>query len=187
MHASDPRRSYPALVVAALTAAGGGPASTHIAGLPGGRVEDLLRRRPPAGRRLVVVEVGTNDWVGYRPRGPWRATPIAEFRRSYARLVRRLVGRGTPMLICLGVWGPSGERSEVGAALDGFDRVIAAECGARGGRFVPLSAIHDDPDARGPAGRSTPFGVSDETHPNDQGHALIAGLVAAAASRRAVS
>jgi lysophospholipase L1-like esterase len=187
MHASDRRRSYPALVVASLTAAAGGPASAHVAGLPGGRVQDLLRRRPPVGRRLVVVELGTNDWVGYRPSGPWRATPLAEFRGLYARLVQRLVGRGTPMLICLGVWGPSGGCSEVGAALDGFDRVIAAECGARGGRFVPLSAIHDDPDARGPAGRSTPFGVSDETHSNDRGHALIAGLVAAAASARAAS
>ena len=53
MHASDPRRSYPALVVAALTAAGGGPASTHIAGLPGGRVEDLLRRPAAPG---VIAE-----------------------------------------------------------------------------------------------------------------------------------
>lgn len=155
----------------------------HLAGLPGGRVEDLLRRRAPVGRRLVVVELGTNDWVGYRPRGPWRATPIAEFQASYARLLQRLVGRGAPVLICMGVWGPSGGCSEVGAALDGFDRVIAAECEARGGRFVPLSAIHDGPDARGPAGRSTPLGVSDETHPNDRGHALIAGMVVAAAGR----
>jgi len=180
-HASDRRRTYPALVIEALARAAGRAPSVRVVGLPGGRVADLLAQRPPPGRSMVVVECGTNDWIGYRPDAPWAATPIADFRDTYARLLELLVGAGEPLLICLGVWGGAAGRSEVGASLDDFDNVIASECAARGGRFAPLTAVHDDQTARGPAGRRTPFGVADDLHPNDRGHRHIAELVLDAA------
>lgn len=180
-HASDRRRAYAPLLLGSLPETLGRRVRTRVAGLSGARVADLLRRDLPAASHLVVVEVGTNDWQGYSASGPWKATPVERFDEEYGLLLDRLMA-GHPTLVCLGVWGPSGGLSQVGARLNDYDDVIAAACAARRGAFVSLSPVYDDPGSRGPGGRPTPFGASDEEHPNDRGHARIAQLVSAAST-----
>ena len=180
-HASARRGSFPSLVLESLRAASRRKLSARVVGLSGGRAADLLRLTPPGARRLAIIEVGTNDWLGYRPEGAWSATPAGEFQATYGRLLDLVRASGEPLLISLGIWGPTGGTSEVGGSVTELDEVIASESAARGGRFVPLTAIHDDPGMRGPAGRRTALGISDDFHPNDRGHAAIARMVAAAA------
>jgi lysophospholipase L1-like esterase len=67
-------------------------------------------------------------------------------------------------LVCLGVWGPTAGCTPEGARLADYDAAIALQCRARGGAFVVLSH------------------VSDDGHPNDVGHRLVAELVLAAVS-----
>ncbi|HXZ98775.1 MAG TPA: SGNH/GDSL hydrolase family protein [Candidatus Binatia bacterium] len=190
-HASERHRGYAPLVVDSLRAAvASTPLSVRVIGVSGSRVGDFARRALPSGKRLVVLELGTNDWLGYRRDAPWEVTPLAEFRSDYGRLLDRLLGRLEPALVCLGVWGPEGGRGGAvagpgggpGVRTEEFDRVIRAECSSRGGEFVPLAALRADPTTCGPAGRWTPFGISDEGHPNDRGHALIAAALLAACS-----
>lgn len=179
-HASARRASYPSLLLESLRSEAGQRLSARVVGLSGGRVADLLALRPAAALRLAIIEVGTNDWLGYRPGAPWAASTGAEFREPYRSLLDLVRGAADPLLISLGIWGPSAGISEVGGSIAELDAVIASESAARGGRFVSLTAIHDDPAMRGPAGRRTPFGISDDFHPNDRGHAAIARLVAGA-------
>jgi lysophospholipase L1-like esterase len=178
-HASDRRRAYPALTLDALRLGAEGSRTSRVIGLSGGRVADLAERRLAPARRLVVVEAGTNDWLGYVRSGGWSPTPLEQFGHSYGRLLDRMLGPEV-VLICLGIWGPRAGQSEAGGAVEDYDAVIADECHRRGGRFLALAGIHDDASCRGPAGRSTPFGTSDEMHPNDHGHRRLAELVLAA-------
>jgi lysophospholipase L1-like esterase len=166
----------------AVTALGGSPSSQVVA-LSGGRAADLLRRRPPAARRLAIVQVGTNDWLGYRRSGPWEPTPLGEFRTTYARLLGRVAGLAGPVLLCLGVWAPPG--ADADAALsrsDLYDEAIRGVCAAAGGCFISLADIANDPVTHGPSGRRTPFGISDAGHPNDCGHDHLAAATIRAAS-----
>jgi lysophospholipase L1-like esterase len=178
-HASDRRRAYPALTLDALKLGAPGYRTSRVVGLSGGRVADLMERRLAPAHRLVVVEVGTNDWLGYVREGEWSPTPLEQFGHGYGRLLDRPLGPGA-MLVCLGIWGPKAGQSEAGGVVDDYDAVIADECHRRGGTFVALADVHDDASCRGPAGRSTPFGTSDEMHPNDHGHRRLAELVLAA-------
>jgi len=177
-HASRRDGTYVETVLASLAAGFEPGLATRVEAISGGRLRDLLNRRPMPGQHLVVVELGTNDWHGYLPNRPWRSTPTAEFARDYARLLDQVVGPGA-RLVCLGIWGPPGASSETGARLDDYDAVAASECRSRGGRFLPLSDLYADPFCRGPAGRWTPFGTSDNTHPNDRGHQRVAERVLA--------
>jgi lysophospholipase L1-like esterase len=147
-----------------------------VVGVPGARVADLADLRLAAAHRLLIVELGTNDWLGYVMEGPWSSTPLEQFSPRYERLLDRLLAPGAA-LVCLGIWGPRGGRSETGSVVDDYDAAIARECCLRGGRFFSLADLHDDDSLRGPAGRRTPFGISDEVHPNDRGHRRLAGIV----------
>lgn len=158
------------------------PPMSRVAAISGARVRHLLARAPSAGLDLVIVELGTNDWVGWQPRGPSPPTPIGRFADVYGRLLGRVVGPGA-RLVCLGVWGPTAGCTQQGARLADYDAAIAVQCRARGGAFVVLSHVYDDGRSRGPAGRPTPFGVSDDGHPNDVGHRLVADIVLATVSR----
>jgi lysophospholipase L1-like esterase len=190
-HASGRDRGCGARLLRALAGDPSGPSGCGIQAISGARVRDLLERRAPPARRLVVVELGTNDWLGYVPLGRWRQTPLVRFAADYARLLDRLTHAGA-LPVCLGVWGPADRglepggraegdgRAEEGTGLAAYDAAIAAACHRRGGAFVALSPVYDTPGSRGPAGQRTPWGVSDATHPNDEGHRMIADLVLAA-------
>ena len=103
-------------------------------------------------------------------------------------VARRLTEAGA-VPVCLGIWGPADGgaeadgRAEGGAELAAYDAAIAGACHSRGGAFVALSPVYETPGSRGPAGRRTPWGISDATHPNDLGHRMIADLVLAACGR----
>jgi lysophospholipase L1-like esterase len=172
-HASQADRTYAARLARSLP---GSPLTVSVHAISGGRLDDLLRLPLAPGRRLVVVELGTNDWLGYLPRGPSRPTPPDRFAEAYGRLLDRVVGPAAA-LVCLGVWAPARGRGEAGGVAADYDAVIADACLRRGGSFVSLSAVYEDATARGPAGRRTPFGMADTMHPNDTGHRRIAELV----------
>ena len=153
--------------LAAWLAAGGMPASDRLA-LPGGKVADAAAqagqlREMPA--RLVVIELGSNDAPdpAYAP-----ATPVQEFERDYRSVVAAvLTANPDARIMLVGLWG----QDDLRPTYDGIIRRIAADTGAS---FVELGELADDPDLRGPAGRLTPLGVSDDYHPNDEGHGAIA-------------
>ena len=194
-HASERDRGCGARVLRALggdpsgpPSDASGPRSSGIQAISGARLRDFLERRLPPARRLVVVELGSNDWLGYVPLGRWRPTPLERFSADYARLLDRLTEAGA-LPVCLGIWGPADGgaeadgRAEGGVELAAYDGAISAACHRRGGAFVALSPVYETPGSRGPAGRRTPWGVSDTTHPNDLGHQMIADLVLAACDR----
>jgi acyl-CoA thioesterase-1 len=153
-------------------------ARAAIVGFPGSCVDDLLSVRLPRPRSLAIVELGTNDWLGYSRRGASAPTPAAAFRQRYFELLSRVVPvTSTARLVCLGVWGAGDGRNGLALARADYDEIIEAACAARGGCYVSLSSLYQDPSCRGPAGVATPFGVSDDVHPNDRGHQRIAAIV----------
>jgi lysophospholipase L1-like esterase len=166
MFSVDPGNAYfPRL--AAWLADGGMPASDRLA-VPHGSVVDAVAladaiREKPA--RLVVIELGSNDAPLPRYGAP---TPADVFERDYRAIVdaARAADPGV-RLVLVGLWG----QAHLRPVYDGIIRRIAADSG---GVFVELGALADDPDLRGPAGRPTPQGISDEYHPNDVGHGAIA-------------
>jgi len=187
-HASELDRGCGARLLRALGGDPSSPRSCGIQAISGGRLRDFLERRLPPARRLVVVELGSNDWLGYVPLGRWRPTPLERFSADYARLLDRLTEAGA-VPVCLGIWGPADGGAEVdgraegGAELAAYDDAISDACQRRGGAFIALSPVYETPGSRGPAGRRTPWGISDTTHPNDLGHQMIADLVLAACGR----
>ncbi|NKX50137.1 SGNH/GDSL hydrolase family protein, partial [Arthrobacter deserti] len=116
----------------------------------------------PRGRAfdVVVVEAGTND-AG--------RTGVQGFEADYAALpdAPRAQSRDA-VLVCLGAWGRP-------AAVGDYDDAVASQCRRQDGTFRPLGQLYEDNRWEGgvmPDGRKV-----DDSHPNDAGHALIAGLV----------
>lgn len=176
-HASSHSRSYPRLVHAALSADATRRLSCRVTAVSGARVVDLAGRELPIARRVAIVEAGTNDWLGQRPAGPGPPTELDEFAAGYCQLLDRVDDGRAAALVCLGIWGPARQRSRIGGRLAEYEAAISAACEVRGAVMVALSPVYEEAASRGPAGRRTRFGVSDETHPNDLGHARIAELV----------
>jgi acyl-CoA thioesterase-1 len=134
---------------------------------------------------VAIVEVGTNDWLGYGRRGASAPTPAMAFAQRYVELLSRVVPvTSAARLVCLGVWGAGDGSNRLALAPADYDEIIEAACAARGGRYVSLSSLYRDATCRGPAGVATPFGVSDDVHPNDRGHREIAAVVSAAVDGR---
>lgn len=153
-------------------------ARAAIVGFSGGCVDDLLAVRLPRPRSVAIVELGTNDWLGYSRRGASAPTSAAAFRQRYVELLSRAVPvTSTARLVCLGLWGAGDHRNGLALAPADYDEIIEAACADRGGSYVSLSSLYRDPTCRGPAGVATPFGVSDDVHPNDRGHRHIAAIV----------
>jgi lysophospholipase L1-like esterase len=178
-YASTRRRGYADVALDALALDAGDGLASRVTAVSGARVSDFLGRELPVASRVVVVEAGTNDWLGYQPDGPWRATSLDRFADGYRNLLDQVDDGRATAVVCLGIWGPPRGRSPVGARLEDYDAVISAACEAHGASFVQLSPVYDDPSSRGPARRPTPFGPSDKTHPNDRGHVRVAELVVA--------
>lgn len=126
------------------------------------RVSDIAE--VPAGVDIAIIELGTND-VGI-------PTPDAEFAASYEALVKRVIAASPDVkLVCLGTWTGWGWTQ---------DQTIRSACEAVGGTYVHLRDLFDIETLRGPAGRDTFLGDSDDFHPNDAGHAAIASRITAA-------
>lgn len=132
----------------------------------GDRLQDVASGfEIPGDADLAVIELGTNDLAAN--------TDNELFTRQYKDYVNRVVAAspGT-RLLCLGVWAPAAAAET--AALDG---AITAGCQAHGGQFVSLKELFDEAANRGPAGAPVWMGTRDTFHPNDAGHAAIAGAV----------
>lgn len=113
----------------------------------------------PANVDVAVIELGTNDSLKTDP---------ATFARRYAGLLRRIRAESPDAhLVCLGVWRRTWRAWP-------YDAVIATAARRNGGEFVRLSDLYRDSRTRGPAGRVVETGTTDNFHPNDHGHALIA-------------
>jgi lysophospholipase L1-like esterase len=160
-YASSPGKTYPAIVSAQLGRPGrlvatGGVTASHFA----------TRASYPKAS-VVVVELGTNDYE--------HQTPLGAFDRAYEAVVAH-VRRANPTakLICVAVW--SGSYTNPGWTPSAkYDAKIRGDC--TGGKVANVTSAFDVASDRGPQGSSTPFGVRDQFHPNDAGHAAIAASV----------
>ncbi|MBT8162779.1 MULTISPECIES: SGNH/GDSL hydrolase family protein [Arthrobacter] len=117
---------------------------------------------PPASPGLVIVELGTNDV---------NKTDIGKFGTDYAALLDSL-NATKPVLVCVGTW-------QFGTTM-GFDSVIESACEARGGRFVKIGDIRENPAMVAVKGSSGYPDAADGNHPNDAGHTEIARRIVAA-------
>ena len=148
-----------------------GPA-VLLAGV-GGQSKDVdLSSVSAAAGDIVVIELGTNDAVGYPELVPVPPAVFAANLRAIARAAR--AGAPDCRLIFLSVWQQMPLRAP-------YDKIIAAVAATYGRHFVDLSAIKDDGRNSGPEDEATfiPFheGPSDGWHPNNAGHAAIAAAV----------
>lgn len=126
----------------------------------------------PSDVDLVIVELGTNDSLHTLP-------PI--FHRQYESLLRR-VRETSPAasLVCMGVWRRRWRAWP-------YDRSIRRLAARFGGVYVGLSDLYADPTTRGPAGVQVENGISDNFHPNDEGHARITARLWSAVGLSAAS
>ena len=158
LYATAADRGFHPLMVESWRAAG--PVSdTPLNSLGGTTSTALGNPDVPRNQDLVVVELGTNDVTRVNHQ---------TFRQNYHELLER-VRAASPdaVVLCVGPWRPAdtGKRYEV---------IIKDLCEAQYGVFRSISDIAENPDMRGPADVVTPYGVSDDFHPNDRGHRAIA-------------
>ena len=158
LHASTEEATYRYQTTTAL--AGGGPYEENGLNIVGGTVEETLEGNDefPQDQSIYIVELGTNDVndVDYRA-----------FNRQYEDLLER-VDEASPdaALVCLGTWRPPGRGGN-------YDLMIRQQCERHGGEYRRLSDLESEPSHKGPAGEETYKGLSDDFHPNDDGHAAI--------------
>lgn len=141
-----------------------GPITEFNSALSGGTTLQVFNKYPvPANLDLAVIELGTND--------SGNQIPQAQFRDAYSTLLDKVKAESPKVkIVCAGVW-------EGGGGTPGgspYDISIRSLCTSAGGVFVPLQSIYTQPDVIGPAGAATWNGVTDDFHPNDRGHELIA-------------
>ena len=161
------QRSFPALVASRMGATWTG------GGVPGGKLDGMGPVTFPPQASLVVVELGTEDFGGWAG-----ATPVNTFDTEY----RQLLGAARAQvpgarIVCLGVWNTQHVTNVIGVTIDQYDAAIKSDCVASGGSFIPLAPMFDAAGTRGPAGTATYHGASDNFHPNDSGHAMIAAAI----------
>lgn len=144
-----------------------GPVKEYNSALSGGTTVQVSEEYDvPTGLDLAVVELGTND-LGNQ-------VPLDEFRTVYSELLTKITvsNPGVPV-VCAGVWEGNGGGPEGPT----YDRVIEQACSDVDGVFVSLRALYQNPDTIGPAGQPAYLGTSDDFHPNDRGHELIAAAL----------
>ncbi|MFZ0217562.1 MAG: GDSL-type esterase/lipase family protein [Candidatus Dormiibacterota bacterium] len=173
MFASSMDHSYPMLVANSLEQ-GGQQVTWSLDARTGASVADGLSWSFPAGQDVIVVHLVTNDYSNDN-------TPLPVYRSEFSQLLDKLrESSPAARLICLGAWEAPHARNSVGETVTDFDLSVRSACQARGGTFVPLSAIFDQPINRGPIGALTAYGTADNYHPNDAGQQAIANTVLAA-------
>ena len=130
-----------------------------------GNVQDI----PESGVDLAILELGTND-LGTNEVGS--RTEPALFRKQYEDLVVKVKRSPGVQIICVGVWGQSGPTIS-----DPYDHEIQNVCREHGGQYVDLTAAYETKGSFGPKDSPSFLGPSDNFHPNDQGHRMIADLI----------
>lgn len=160
-NATEQPKSFRPLVTAGLEAGGKVDATADFkAGATLSQVA-ALTNIPPA-PDLVVLELGTNDV---------NKTDLGAFRANLEALLTRLTA-AKPVLVCLGTW-------QFGTT-QGFDTQIQQACEAKGGRFVKIGDVREDPATVAPKGTPAYPLAADGNHPNDAGHAELSRRVLAA-------
>jgi acyl-CoA thioesterase-1 len=122
--------------------------------------------RIPGDLGLAVVELGTNDVS--------ENVDLDVFATQYSAILDRIRETSPDSyLVCLSTWRP----------VPSYNTIISAACTSRvRASYVDIGRFYNEPSTRGPAGQSTPFGVSDDFHPNDTGHRAIADSIIEALS-----
>ena len=163
LYAVTEAESFRALVAARFVC------TSERMGASGGQSKDVnLVGLTEAAGDIVVIELGTNDAIGY-PDLVLVAPAVLEANlRAIARAARS--GNQACRLIFLSVWQQAPTRTP-------YDARIAAVAACYGRHFIDISTIKDDPAASRPAGVDTYLGISDGWHSNTVGHAAIAGAV----------
>lgn len=169
LYASAGEHAYPSDVMAALRARRENVRARVLA-IPGATVGQALKWRIDQPANIVVVHMGSNNFV--------QNTPLGEFIPPYAALLAAL-RKASPRadLVCLGEWHRPFIYNRLGNTPEDFDALIADACAKNGGTFEPLEQIYSVSSYHGPLGHRTPFGRADLHHPNDAGSAAIAQVV----------
>jgi lysophospholipase L1-like esterase len=160
LYASTEEATFPALVATALEA--GGPVRYEVVNSTGTTatyaLDEGVGRNGPAD--LVFVEYGTADVD---------KSTIDQFSRDYPALLDELLTSSPEAtLVCAGPWGGLDKTRP-------FDAATEAACEARGGAFVPLSALYGSAPLHAEVGQPSLWGpAKDDFRPNDQGHRRIA-------------
>jgi lysophospholipase L1-like esterase len=169
LYATAGDHAYPSDVVAALRGRGVN-VRPRVLAIPGATVGQALKWRIDRPANVVVVHMGSNNFVAN--------TPLDQFEPPYAALIGAL-RKASPKadLVCLGEWHHPLIYNRNGNTPEDFDRVIADVCAQNGGTFEPLEQVYAVASYHGPLGHRTPFGRADLHHPNDAGAAAIAQVV----------
>lgn len=118
---------------------------------------------PASGVDLAIIELGTNDASN---------KDTEQLAQQYTDLIRQVKQSEGVMIVCTGVWGVNGVTQHI-------DSVISQVCADEGGKYVDLTQLFERGDTYGPEGVPTWAGPSDNFHPNDVGHRLIADAIIA--------
>lgn len=124
----------------------------------------------PSQSTVVFVEIGTNDLPNYTN---------SQFQTNYDALITAIKTQAPNALLwCLSPWQDPGTDYSAGGSIMAYNAIIQHACN---GNFINIDQYYNGSGGtatRGPAGVSTPFGTSDDFHPNDYGHSQIAGAIA---------
>ncbi|MCW2815775.1 MAG: lysophospholipase [Nocardioides sp.] len=159
-YASDAEHGYAALVVDSL---GATAQTVTVAGARAFRVAAEVEDADLEPVDAIVLEAGAND-VG--------KSTLTEWTAGYRRLLEAVTAASPDAaIVCLGPWNaPTASRT--------YEAVVRRLCAEH--TYLSLSDLYATPGLRGPAGRPTFLGASDDFHPADRGHAAIAARVTGA-------
>jgi lysophospholipase L1-like esterase len=164
--ADTPEQAFPQLLATAEHA------QLELVAVPGFTAAQLATQAVPRDAQIVVVEAGTNDFLRQTPRRQF----AADFRALLAKVTAASPGA---KLACATMWIPFDGKGLPPAkvAPASYNATIRRACTA----VADITALFNaQPATRGPEGRITFLGPSDDFHPNSTGHAAIARAIEAA-------
>ena len=168
-YASNGEHAYPAVTISDLEDRGA-VVDSIVVGHAGSGTAQVLKWRLQATPDAMVLQIATNDFG--------RNITLDRYVANYRAILRRLRLLGPrARLLCLGEWRNPAEVNKAGVTGAEFNAVTERACADFGGHFVNLGPIYLNAKNHGPRGRETAFGRADYFHPNNRGHAAIAGLV----------
>lgn len=168
--ASTPGHDYASDLSRMLEARTGRTVDEQVWSRGGVRVAATDHWALPAGQRVVIVQVVTNDFI--------HGTPLILYQQRLTELLDHV--RATSphaSLLCIGAWEPVHAVNRLGTPMLAYDSVERSACAAHGGGFLSPSPIFQHAAWRGPRGRPTAFGRGDDFHPNNEGHRHLAEAI----------